>query len=167
MKKEDYELLTSDGGEYPTIGFCPFCGKPGWITGDDDWCEHYIGASNCRSAAGPLGVSVFSKIEEMPISKQLQKRMEKLRGITPEQLKGTLKNVSGEFREYIREAIENDWMSAAFLDFYHEFKFLECTYDSCLSEESCTAFFVLDLKIIKDFHNRILTSIIRDLKKGL
>jgi hypothetical protein len=34
-------------------GCCPFCGEPGWITGDANWCSHYAGTFDIQGAAAP------------------------------------------------------------------------------------------------------------------
>jgi hypothetical protein len=54
MKPDEYDEWKGD----ERVGECPFCGAPGWITGDDEWCAHYMGSvddlDSKRSACDPL-----------------------------------------------------------------------------------------------------------------
>jgi len=34
-------------------GRCPFCGEPGWITGDGHWCVHYAGTFDTLGRSVP------------------------------------------------------------------------------------------------------------------
>lgn len=52
MTPEDFK--GRDPEELKTIGFCPYCNMPGWIPGDDEWCEHYAGSSDLFLCSEPM-----------------------------------------------------------------------------------------------------------------
>jgi hypothetical protein len=164
MKLSDYELFTNGGDKYPTIGFCPFCGQPGWITGDDNWCYHYVGTSNGYSAAGPLGVSVFPRIQELPISQLLEKKITEYKELPLNEQSKIINRVIPKYRDYLKESIENDWLSTAFLDFFHDYKYLDCEFDGPGFTEHCVSFFVFDYGKLQKSYTRLLTSILTKLQ---
>lgn len=164
MKPSDYELLTNSGDKYPTIGFCPFCEQPGWITGDDEWCEHYIGTSDSKSAAGPLGVSVFPIIQELPIYQQLENKITEYKELTCDKQKTFLKRIPPKYRVYLQNIVENDWLPTAFLDFFHDFEYLDCECDGPEYTEHCVSFFVKDQSKLHKEITRIFTIVINKLE---
>lgn len=142
MKQSDYILFSTDGGDYPNLGFCPFCGQPGWINGDDDWCEHYLGTSSSESAKGPMELSVFPKINNLPISKIWQDTLTILRKWSTNDLEKLLRKIPYQYREFVFDSVNNDWTPAAFLDFFKDYKYLSCYVDGFLVSDYCVSFFV-------------------------
>jgi hypothetical protein len=101
MTEDEYQHWKADGDN--RVGRCPYCGKPGWIVGDLEWCEHVAGTYDYFGNSEPICPIVEGEeFDELrTILKFLAERSE-------EDANTILARLSGPRRAFLRKARNRD-----------------------------------------------------------
>ncbi len=79
-------------------------------------------------------MSISRNINSLPISKQWQEVLDRLKKFRTEQLRTASKDVPEKYQEYVINSVENDFTPAAFLDFCKDFMYLDCYADGAFMD---------------------------------
>jgi hypothetical protein len=102
-------------------GRCPFCGAPGWITGDRDWCAHYAGTFDTLGDASPC----YPFLQQEPFL-EFHKAMNQIVGMTAEERGSLLATCSSKSRHIVNAALTYPEPLDFWRDFVpHELLFVE------------------------------------------
>lgn len=135
MTEEEYKEWKSEGDKRP--GRCPFCNKPGWIVGDLEWCEHYVGTYDHCGSSGPINLladdGAFEEFEGL---------LNQLRNLKPKRYKAILGALPVDLANFIDTATDATgrlfWLELV------PAKSLEVDVNECSSETTYVSLFIED-----------------------
>ena len=101
MTEDEYQHWKADGDN--RVGRCPYCGKPGWIVGDLEWCEHVAGTYDHSRGSEPICTIVDGvEFDDLrTILRFLAARAEK-------DVNAILARLSARHRAFLRKALQRD-----------------------------------------------------------
>ena len=124
-------------------GRCPFCGEPGWITGDGAWCAHYAGTYDTIGAS----VSCYPFLEQEPF-RRFAKAVAQIAAATEPEQVTMLQGISPRSRRLVTAALTYPDPIDFWQDFIpYEVLFMET--DEVVFRTTYISLFVADLERAK------------------
>jgi hypothetical protein len=134
MNQAEYEEWKED----LRVGLCPFCSAPGWVMGETDWCEHYIG---CTNLWGPV---LFPCFEDLPFA-DIQMVTEALSNLDADQRSFILSSLDVEAASYLNQLLEYRHCAYAWIRPWPT-ETLRVEISEYLFDDIYYSYFVLDLQ---------------------
>lgn len=130
MKLDEYQQWKDD----KRVGKCPFCGMPGWIVGDEEWCEHYIGSDDLFNGTDPYFPIIAGEPFETLIGlvKNLEEKDKTF-------IQNVLDHLSNNDRELVQAAMD---LSDSFWKQFLVYEVLEAELSETLFDTVYYAYFV-------------------------